>query len=93
MNPPSRGSGHSQRLQERHEDCWLGIDGLPGSYSAQTWPVANSSHSITFWSQVASAFDAGGEVIFDLLGEPFIGNNHPTASDWQGWLDGRTTTF
>ena len=112
-----------------NEDCWLGINGLPGNYSAlqyqiwlkqwvaaingagleaildlqwsapsafqatQQWPMADADHSITFWSQVARSFSADPNVIFDLFGEPFMGQGAPSASDWSCWLNGCITSF
>jgi hypothetical protein len=66
----------------------------PSNHEAtQEWPMADASHSITFWSQVASAFAPDPSVVFDLFNEPFIGDSHPTSSDWSCWLNGCTTTF
>jgi hypothetical protein len=65
----------------------------PGTYEAnQQWPMADADHSITFWSQVASAFATDPSVVFDLFNEPFIGNSHPTAADWECWLNGCSYT-
>jgi Cellulase (glycosyl hydrolase family 5) len=61
----------------------------PGSNEAvQQWPMADADHSVTFWSQVASAFASNPSVVFDLFGEPYIGDSHPTSSDWACWLNG-----
>jgi endoglucanase len=66
----------------------------PGNYEAtEQWPMADADHSVTFWSQVASAFAPDPSVVFDLFNEPFIGKYHPTSADWACWLNGCTTTF
>jgi endoglucanase len=66
----------------------------PGSYiPTQQWPMADSSHSITFWSQVATEFRANPSVIFDLFNEPFLGGSHPSTADWSCWLSGCATSF
>jgi hypothetical protein len=66
----------------------------PGNYEAtEQWPMADASHSITFWSQVATAYASNPSVVFDLFGEPFMGLSHPTSADWSCWLSGCTTTF
>lgn len=64
----------------------------PGSYEAlQQWPMADADHSITFWSQVAKGFSETPSVIFDLFNEPFLGESHPSASDWSCWRNGGCT--
>jgi endoglucanase len=65
----------------------------PGSDEAtRAWPMADADHSVTFWSQVASAFASNPSVVFDLFNEPLIGGSHPTSSDWACWLNGCETT-
>jgi hypothetical protein len=112
-----------------NEDCWLGINGLPGAYSAaqyqlwlkswvqvineagmvailvlqssapgwyqaaQQWPMADADHSVEFWSDVSQSFAGQPGVIFDLFGEPFMGNGSPSNADWSCWLNGCATTF
>ena len=66
----------------------------PGTYQAKAqWPMADADHSVTLWSQVASAFANDPSVIFDLYNEPFIGRSNPTSSDWSCWLNGCSTSF
>jgi hypothetical protein len=66
----------------------------PGSYQAtQQWPMADSDHSPTFWSQVANTFSNNPAVIFDLLNEPDMGGKDPDAANWSCWLKGCNTTF
>jgi endoglucanase len=66
----------------------------PGGLLAHgQWPMADADHSITLWSQVASAFAANPSVIFDLFNEPFVGGIHPTTVDWACWSNGCTTRF
>jgi endoglucanase len=61
----------------------------PGSNEAtRVWPMADADHSVTFWSQVASAFASNPSVVFDLFNEPYIGKSHPTSADWACWLNG-----
>src|SRR5665213_2495142 len=67
----------------------------PGTYPAdQQWPMADADHSLTFWSQVATAYKSDPAVIFDPFNEPFIGSISPSASDWSCWSNGNcSTTF
>ena len=51
-------------------------------------PMPNRDHSVTFWSQVASAFRGEDDVAFDLFNEPFPDNNQDTTAAWQCWRDG-----
>lgn len=61
----------------------------PGTIQAtQQWPMADESHSVTFWSQVATAYKSDPAVLFDLFNEPYIDGSYPTASDWSCWLNG-----
>jgi hypothetical protein len=63
----------------------------PGSYAAlRAWPMPDEDHSVTFWSQVASAFALDPSVVFDLFGEPYLGTEHPTSADWACWRAGCT---
>jgi endoglucanase len=64
----------------------------PGAYEAlQQWPLADADHSITFWSQVASAFASTPSVVFDLFNEPFLGMSHPSSNEWSCWRNGGCT--
>ncbi len=66
----------------------------PGSVEAvQQWPMADTDHSVTFWSQVASTFALTPSVVFDLFNEPFVGGIRPTASDWACWLNGCSVSY
>lgn len=64
----------------------------PGALqSIREWPMADKTHSITFWTQVAQTFKSDTGVIFDLFNEPALGGTHPTASDWECWRNGCTS--
>ena len=66
----------------------------PGTNPATgQWPMADASHSITFWSQVSAAFAQDPSVMFDLFNEPFMGGFHPTQANWDCWLTGCQTSF
>ncbi|MHB1582460.1 MAG: glycoside hydrolase family 5 protein [Acidimicrobiales bacterium] len=61
----------------------------PGDIKALTqWPMADTDHSITFWSQVATAFKDDASVVYDLFNEPYLGLGRPTAADWSCWRNG-----
>ncbi|HEY4963863.1 MAG TPA: cellulase family glycosylhydrolase [Candidatus Saccharimonadales bacterium] len=70
----------------------------PGTYPAnQQYAMADSDHSITFWSQVAGTFKANPAVIFDPFNEPAISVSPnpswtPTSTDWACWLNGCSIT-
>ena len=62
----------------------------PGSTKAtQQWPMADADHSVTFWSQVATAFKADPAVLFEPFNEPYIGGySGVSAASWACWLNG-----
>jgi endoglucanase len=65
----------------------------PGTTEAtRQWPMADSDHSLTFWSQVATSYKSDPSVIFDLFNEPYLGRGSPTPADWSCWRNGCTTT-
>jgi endoglucanase len=64
-----------------------GSGSVDGTYP-NNWPMADADHSLTFWSQVASAYKSDPAVLYDLYNEPFIGKSTPTTSDWSCWLNG-----
>ena len=65
----------------------------PGNFEATgQWAMPDADHSVTFWSQVASAFASNPSVIFDLFNEPSLGGTHPSGADWACWLNGCTST-
>lgn len=65
----------------------------PGAITAtKQWPMPDETHSVTFWSQVASTFKGDSLVMFDLFNEPHLGGFAPDASDWACWRNGCTTT-
>jgi endoglucanase len=64
-----------------------GSGSADGTYP-NNWPMADADHSITFWSQVASAYKSDPAVLYDLYNEPFIGKSNPTTSSWSCWLNG-----
>ncbi len=61
----------------------------PGSMLAlRQWPMPDSDHSVTFWSEVARSFKDTPSVIFDLFNEPSLGKSDPTIDDWKCWRNG-----
>ena len=65
----------------------------PGEIEALgQWPMPDADHSITFWNQVATAFQHDPSVMFDLFNEPYLGGLQPTPADWTCWRDGCPTT-
>ncbi len=64
----------------------------PGQYAAiDQQPMADADHSITFWSQVATAYRNDPSVIYDLYNEPFLYGNYftnPSQDPWLCWLNG-----
>lgn len=59
-------------------------------------PMPNRDHTVTFWREVAAAFQDNSSVIFDLFNEPYPDSNRDTTAAWQCWRDGGTcpgTTF
>src|SRR5437588_6402767 len=61
----------------------------PGNQTATSLqPMPDRDHSLTFWSQVATAFGSNNAVIFDLFNEPYPDNNLKTTTAWQCWRDG-----
>jgi hypothetical protein len=66
----------------------------PGTYQAtQQWPMADSDHTVTFWTQVATEFKSNPAVVYDPFNEPFMGGTTPTSADWACWLNGCSTSF
>ena len=51
-------------------------------------PLPNADHSLTFWSQVASAFKDDAGVIFEPFNEPFPDGNQDSTAGWECWRDG-----
>jgi endoglucanase len=47
--------------------------------------MPDSDHSVTFWTQVATAFAGNDHVIFDLHGEPAPDSGQNSASAWSCW--------
>jgi hypothetical protein len=73
-----------------NEDCWLGINGTPPSYSGAPYRAAihayvarlhDLDHAPTFWKSVGHAFRRDPKIIFDLY-------NEPNGIDWRCWRDG-----
>lgn len=62
----------------------------PGQQQATTKlePLPDRDHSLTFWEQVAEAYEGNTAVIFDLFNEPFPDNNRDTLTAWSCWRDG-----
>src|SRR2546426_286195 len=51
-------------------------------------PMPDLDHSVTFWSQVASAFRSNDAVVLDLFNEPYPDSNRDTLAGWTCWRDG-----
>jgi endoglucanase len=69
-------------------------DSAPGAIpSNREWQMADESHAVTFWTQVATTFKSDPLVMFDLFNEPHLGGSKPSPSDWSCWLNGCTTTW
>jgi hypothetical protein len=51
-------------------------------------PMADADHAPAFWSSVASAFKANGNVLFDLYNEPYPSNNQSSPGAWSCLLVG-----
>lgn len=60
---------------------WAGPGTTATNPSLGQIPMADADHSVTFWTQVATAFKGNGSVIFDLYNEPNI-------TDWACWVSG-----
>ncbi|HXX90898.1 MAG TPA: cellulase family glycosylhydrolase [Acidimicrobiales bacterium] len=61
----------------------------PGTYAALSQEeMADADHSITFWSQVASAYKSNHAVIFDLFNEPYFYWISDGTPPWSCWLNG-----
>jgi hypothetical protein len=52
--------------------------------------MLNMDHSVTFWSQVASAFKGNDRVILEPHNEPYPDSNRDTTAAWVCWRDGGT---
>jgi hypothetical protein len=70
--------------------CAWGGTTLPCQVNSSQPPMPDADHSVTFWSQVASAYKNNPAVLFDLFNEPFPDNGGSTAADWACWRDGGT---
>jgi len=53
-------------------------------------PMPDKDHTVTFWTQVATAFKGNDTVIFDVFNEPFPDNQQDTVAAWTCWRDGGT---
>jgi endoglucanase len=63
----------------------------PGSFpSTRQWAMADKTHSVKFWTDVAKTFKSDPGVIFDLFNEPALGGTHPNRADWTCWRNGCT---
>jgi hypothetical protein len=63
----------------------------PGTEKATAQhPMPDRDHSVTFWSQVASAYKTNSSVVFEMFNEPYPDNNQNTTAGWQCWRDGGT---
>jgi hypothetical protein len=63
----------------------------PGTQKATgQQPMLDRDHSVTFWTQVATAFAGNDRVIFEPHNEPYPDGNNDTAAAWRCWRDGGT---
>jgi endoglucanase len=51
--------------------------------------MADSAHSVTFWTQVASMFKGNPAVLFELANEPVAPHTPPLAADWTNYNTGQ----
>jgi endoglucanase len=63
----------------------------PGDKKAvEQAPMPNRDHSITFWTEVATAFKDNSSVVFEPYNEPVPDGDQDTAEAWRCWRDGGT---
>jgi endoglucanase len=60
----------------------------PGNEASINQEAMPDAHSITFWSQVATAFRSNTAVVFDLFNEPWPDHQSHSAKAWTCWRDG-----
>jgi len=53
--------------------------------------MADTDHSIDFWTQIATTFKGNPAVMFELFNEPFL-DRTSGSSDWNDWLSGGAQT-
>jgi endoglucanase len=53
-------------------------------------PMPDAPNSVTFWTQVATAFKGDDATVFDLFNEPYPerADNYNETEGWQCWLNG-----
>jgi hypothetical protein len=57
-------------------------------------PMADTDHSIAFWTSIATQFKSYPNVLFELFNEPFVGYSGPVPlSQWQIIMSGGAQTF
>lgn len=64
---------------------WSAPGPLPAT---KQWPMADETHSVKFWHEVATKFRSRPGVVFDLFNEPALGRRIPTQADWTCWDHG-----
>lgn len=97
--PPLTATGYRQAVERYVSD--LNADGLyaildlhwsaPGTDTADGQRPMPDSHSVDFWSSVASAFKDNRAVVFDAFNEPFSPaavNDSGYEVSWSCWRDG-----
>lgn len=63
----------------------------PGTQKATgQQPMPDRDHSVTFWTQVATAFKGNNAVLLEPYNEPYPDGNNDTAAAWKCWRDGGT---
>ncbi len=50
------------------------------------------AHSVIFWQQLAMKYANDPGVLFELYNEPKVGTFNPSATDWNTWLNGGTSS-
>jgi hypothetical protein len=53
--------------------------------------MADSAHSLDFWTEVANTFKGNPAVMFELFNEP-QGNYPPTTADWNNYVNGQLSS-
>jgi endoglucanase len=61
-----------------------------GKKAAEQAPMPNRDHSITFWTEVATAFKDNSSVVFEPYNEPIPDGDQDTTEAWRCWRDGGT---
>ncbi|MDB6045372.1 MAG: hypothetical protein JWM63_3923 [Gammaproteobacteria bacterium] len=54
--------------------------------------MADTDHSVAFWSALATQFKSYPNVVFELFNEPFVGYGNASAGDWAIMMKGGAQT-